>query len=161
MALPWQGDTAFCRSGYNPEYDPYVPTFWAARVPNQVLTEEDYQTVMDTARPRAERLAAYNHRASWLRAIDGSPDVAEVMMRMIAEFGALGIVEARPGLKDDPDFPDTMFVETLGASHLKAAAVSISQMMAAPPRPLTRLERAGWSSEEQFRAFRSVRVRAE
>jgi hypothetical protein len=161
MALPWQGDTAFCRSGYNPEYDPYVPTFWAARVPNQVLTEEDYQTVMDTARPRAERLAAYNHRASWLRAIDGSSDVAEVMMRMIAEFGALGIVEARPGLKGDPDFPETMFVETLGASHLKAAAMSLSQMMAAPSRPLTRIERAGWSSEEQFRAFRSIRVRSE
>ena len=48
MALPWQGDTAFCRSGYDLEYDPYVPTFWAARVPNQVLTEEDYQTVIDT-----------------------------------------------------------------------------------------------------------------
>jgi len=26
MALPWQGDTAFCRSGYEPDYDPYVPT---------------------------------------------------------------------------------------------------------------------------------------
>ena len=49
MALPWQGDTAFCRSGYDPEYDPYVPTFWPARVPNQVLTEEDYGTVMDTS----------------------------------------------------------------------------------------------------------------
>jgi hypothetical protein len=160
MALPWQGDTAFCRSGYNPEYDPYVPTFWAARVPNQVLTEEDYETVMDTQRTRAERLAAYNHRPSWLRAIDDGA-VADVMMRMIAEFGALGIVEPRPGPKDDPDFPETIYVETLGASHLKATAMQVSRMLAAPPRPLTRIERAGWSSEEQFRAFRSVRVRHE
>jgi hypothetical protein len=160
MALPWQGDTAFCRSGYNPEYDPYVPTFWAARVPNQVLTEEDYGTVMDTQRTRAERLAAYNHRPSWLRAIDEGA-VADVMMRMIAEFGALGIVEARPGPKNDPDFPETIYVETLGASHLKAQAMKVSRLLAAPPRPLTRIERAGWSSEEQFRAFRSVRVRHE
>jgi hypothetical protein len=160
MALPWQGDTAFCRSGYDPEYDPYVPTFWAARVPNQVLTEEDYETVMDTGRTRGDRLAAFNHRAPWLRAVDG-PVIADVMMRMITEFGALGIVEARPGPKDDPDFPETIFVETLGASHLKAVAMSVSRMMAAPPRPLTRIERAGWSSEEQFREFRRIRVRSE
>ena len=160
MALPWQGDTAFCRSGYNPEYDPYVPTFWAARVPNQVLTEEDYKTVIDTTLARDKRIAAFNHRAPWLRAVDG-PVIADVMMRMIAEFGALGIVEARPGVKDDPDFPEVMFVETLGASHLKTMAMEVSRFRAAPPRPLTRIERAGWSSEEQFREFRRVRVRHE
>lgn len=160
MALPWQGDTAFCRSGYNPEYDPYVPTFWAARVPNQVLTEEDYLTVIDASIARDKRVAAFSHRAPWLRAIDG-PVVAEVMMRMIAEFGAMGIVEARPGVQNDPDFPEAMFVETLGASHLKATAMDVSRFLAAPPRPLTRVERAGWSSEEQFREFRRVRVRHE
>jgi hypothetical protein len=160
MALPWQGDTAFCRSGYDPQYDPYVPTFWAARVPNQVLTEEDYQTAINTALPRADRIAAFNHRALWLRAVDG-PVAPEVMMRMIAEFGALGIVEARPGVKGDPDFPEVMFVETLGASHLKAAAMSISRARAAPAEPLTRVERAGWQNEEHFREFRAIRVRTE
>lgn len=160
MALPWQGDTAFCRSGYDPQYDLYVPTFWAARVPNQVLTEEDYLKVINTALPREERIAAFNHRAPWLRAIDG-PVIANVMMRMIAEFGALGIVEVRDGVKNDPDFPETMFVETLGASHLRAVAMEVSRMRASPPRPLTRIERAGWSSEEQFREFRRVRVRHE
>ena len=160
MALPWQGDTAFCRSGYDPEYDPYVPTFWAARVPNQVLTEEDYQTVINTALPREQRVAAFNQRAPWLRAVDG-PVIADVMMRMIAEFGALGIVEARPGVKGDPDFPETMFVELLAASRLKQAAMRIHGLRSAPPRPLTRVERAGWSSEEQFHEFRRIRVRRE
>ncbi len=160
MALPWQGDTAFCRSGYDPEYDPYVPTFWAARVPNQVLTEEDYATVIDTSLPREARLAAYNHRAPWLRAIQNHK-VADVMLRMIAEFGALGIVEPRPGVKGDPDFPETMFVESLAASHLRTVAMEVSRLLATPPRPLTRIERAGWSSDEQFREFRRVRVRQE
>ena len=160
MALPWQGDTAFCRSGYNPQYDPYLPTFWAARVPNQVMTEEDYQTVVDDTLPRETRIAAYNHRAPWLRAIDG-PVIADVMMKMIAHFGAMGIVEARPGVNNDPDFPEVMFVESLGASHLKAQAMQASAFLAAPARPLTRIERAGWSSEEQFQEFRRVRVRHE
>ena len=34
MAVPWQTDTSSCRSGYIPEYDPFLPTFWPARVPN-------------------------------------------------------------------------------------------------------------------------------
>ena len=112
MAVPWQGDSAFCRSGYDTAYDPYVPTFWPARVPNQVLTEEDYQTVINTALPREQRIAAFNHRPDWERAIlKGS--VAEVMAKMIAHFGAMGIVEQRPGVKGDPDFPEIMFVESV------------------------------------------------
>ena len=51
MAVPWQCDTASCRSGYDKTYDPYVPTFWPARVPNQVLTRQDYDIVMDVNAP--------------------------------------------------------------------------------------------------------------
>ena len=158
MALPWQGDTAFCRSGYDLDYDPYLPTFWPARVPNQVLTEEDYQTVINTALPRPVRIAAFNHRPNWLRAImTGS--IPTVMMRMIAEFAAMGIVEARVGIANDPDFPAVILVESLAASPLKAAAMRISDFLAAPPRPLTRTELAGWESEEQHEEFRRIRVR--
>ena len=36
MAVLWQTDAASCRSGYyagfGPKYDPYLPTFWPARV---------------------------------------------------------------------------------------------------------------------------------
>ncbi len=62
MAVPWQADSASCRSGYEPQIDPYLPTFWAARVPNHILTVEDYRTVMDTTQPRATRLAAFYTR---------------------------------------------------------------------------------------------------
>ena len=157
MALPWQGDTAFCRSGYAPEYDPYLPTFWPARVPNQVLTEEDYQKVMDTLLPREERIVAFNNRPGWLRALTGS--VAEQMKQMVAHFGALGIVEARPGIKGDPDFPEVIYVESLTGSRLKTAALKVARLLAAPPEALTRTQRAGWESQEQLEEFRSVRVR--
>jgi hypothetical protein len=160
MALPWQGDTAFCRSGYDPQFDPYLPTFWAARVPNQVLTEDDYRKVTDPGLPRETRIAAFRNRESWLRAVDG-PDAPKIMMRMIKEFGALSIVEHRPGVKNDPDFPETMFVETLAASHLKEAAMSIARMRAEPARPPTEVERAGWTSEDHYREFRRIRVRHE
>jgi hypothetical protein len=83
------------------------------------------------------------------------------MMRMIAQFSAMGIVEARLGVKNDADFPEIMFVESLGPGPLKAVADRISRFLAAPQRPLSRFELAGWSSEEQFEAFRRVRVRYE
>jgi hypothetical protein len=158
MALPWQGDTAFCRSGYEPEYDPYLPTFWAARVPNWVLTQEDYEIVMDAAQPREVRIQAFNNRENWLRAIKDGP-APVVMMRMIAEFGAMGIVVARPGIKDDPDFPPVFYVESLAGSGLHAHALKAAHLAVKLGRPLTRTERAGWESEEQLREFRSIRVR--
>ena len=157
MAIPWQGDTAFCRSGYDPDFDPYLPTFWAARVPNHVLTEQDYQKVMNLDLPREERIAAFNQRLNWLRAIKDA-NTAEVMLRMIAHFNELGIVEVRPGIKDDPDLPEYIYVETLIAGQLKTAAENATTLLRNIARPLTELEKAGWADQEQLLAFRSVRV---
>ena len=42
MAVPWQTDTSSCLSRYKVEVDDYLPTFWPARVPNDVLTADDY-----------------------------------------------------------------------------------------------------------------------
>ncbi|MCU0686667.1 MAG: LodA/GoxA family CTQ-dependent oxidase, partial [Polyangiaceae bacterium] len=51
MGLPWQADTAYCRAGYDTNYDPFAPTFWPARVPNHVLTAYDYDAVIDRKLP--------------------------------------------------------------------------------------------------------------
>jgi hypothetical protein len=110
MAVPWQTDTASCRSGYDSTYDTYVPTFWPARVPNEVLSAEHYDIVMDTDRPLADRMAAFTNRAPWLRGLDLTATYAEQINRMIARFGELGVVEQRPGPGDDA-FPATMQVE--------------------------------------------------
>jgi len=158
MALPWQGDTAFCRSGYDPEYDPYLPMFWAARVPNQVLTEQDYQIVIDTTLPLQTRIAALNHREQWLRSLTGS--VSQQMIQMIAEFGKMGVVEARPGVMGDPLFPEVLYVETLTQERFEALRVHAARLMVeAPTAPESRARQAGWESEEQLAEFRSVRVR--
>ncbi|MEV4937353.1 LodA/GoxA family CTQ-dependent oxidase [Streptomyces zaomyceticus] len=110
MAVPWQTDTASCRSGYERQYDPYLPTFWPARVPNHVLTEEDYLIAVDTTRPREERLAAFYRRAPWDRWLP-SPYLATINA-MVKDFGRLGLVERRPGATDDPLLPAEMLVES-------------------------------------------------
>ena len=114
MAVPWQTDTASCRSGYQlpglgNRYDPYVPTFWPARVPNHVLTTDDYDVVVDTSRPMDERRAAFERRATWLRFLPAP--YLQAIDEMVTEFGRLGVVEVRPGPSDGA-FPGELLVES-------------------------------------------------
>lgn len=120
MAVPWQTDTASCRSGYeaalSPRYDPYLPTFWPARVPNHVLTEVDYQVVMDPSRPPQERREAFERRATWLRGLKG--DNPEQLNQMIDDWYRLGIVELRDGIEGSTDFPALIQVESTPSMDL-------------------------------------------
>jgi hypothetical protein len=109
MAIPWQTDTSSCRSGYSPEYDPYLPTFWPQRVPNQVLTEETYQKIMHSS--PAEGLIELQTRAIWYRFLGPDTDYLGQIDTMIHRFGDLGLVERRPG-PGSPELPGEMYVET-------------------------------------------------
>lgn len=126
MAVPWQTDTASCRSGYQKAYDPYVPTFWPARVPNQVMSQHAYAEVMNQQLPLDQRLASFAKRTSWLRPL-GSVSYEDQINNMIANIGQMGVVEARPGPSDLSGFPALLQVEQLpppasGFGPLGAAA---------------------------------------
>jgi hypothetical protein len=110
MAVPWQTDTASCRAGYDPAFDPYLPSFWPARVPNHVLTRAQYERVLDTSLSAAERRAAFDTRADWYRWLTG--DYLQQINQMVRDFGKLGVVERREGPEDGP-FPPRMYVENL------------------------------------------------
>lgn len=79
MAVPWQTDTASCLSDYfrlddRPAND-YVPTFWPARVPNDVLTAGNYRILIDPQRTAEEKKTALGvpARRKWLRKIAYEP----------------------------------------------------------------------------------------
>jgi L-Lysine epsilon oxidase N-terminal/L-lysine epsilon oxidase C-terminal domain len=109
MAIPWQTDTASCRAGYEPEYDPYLPTFWPARVPNHVLAQKEYETVMDRSLPLADRMLAFSTRSAWCRGLEGA--YVDQINQMIVDFSKLGVLERKPG-PGDPKFPHFMLVES-------------------------------------------------
>ena len=119
MAVPWQTDTASCRSGYtwngNPYPDTYIPTFWPSRVPNDVMTEHRYALVVNAALPMDVRLDAFYHRVRWLRGFDYDGPYLPQIARMIVQFGDLGVIEARPNPHaanlNDP-FPAVLYVES-------------------------------------------------
>lgn len=118
MAIPWQTDTASCRSGYTRTYDPYVPSFWPARVPNNVLNEENYQKVMNESLPLGERLAAFATRSFWVRTL-GSTSYTDQINTMISDFDKMGVVEVREGPSDRDHFPATIEVEQLDPKHVE------------------------------------------
>lgn len=112
MAVPWQTDTASCLSGYQAEYDPYLPTFWPARVPNHVLDEPEYLIAVDPGQPRDARIAAFQTRRSWPGVLPGNTHQEQVDA-MVTKFPYMGIAEERPGVVNDPDFPPVMQVAVL------------------------------------------------
>lgn len=113
MAVPWQADTASCRSGYqygNTPVDPFLPTFWAARVPNHVMPEESYDRVMNTSLPMEDRREAFFARAQFFRDIDGDT-TPQTLENMVENWYRIGIVTELPG-PGGPDFPPVFKVQT-------------------------------------------------
>jgi hypothetical protein len=134
MAVPWQADTASCRSGYPtpagvpPVYAPHLPTFWPARVPNQVLSRADYDVVINTRKPLGERLKAFANRSDWLAPIKTSSDPLDQINSFIANISQMGVVEVQDGPKNDPHFPALMEVEDLSPpARQKAAARAVKR----------------------------------
>jgi len=116
MGVPWHADAASCRDGYRrPTYKPpvstYLPAYWPARVPNEVLTEADYRVVMDTGRALSERTQAFAKRRTWIRPVAHIPVPTDQFRRYIDEWPKLGVVVLMPGPVDGR-FPQTMKVET-------------------------------------------------
>ncbi|SDS31453.1 hypothetical protein SAMN05216598_1190 [Pseudomonas asplenii] len=117
MGLPWQADTAYCRGGYDPTYSPFVATFWPARVPNQVLSDVDYDRVIDPVAKPEERLDAFSDRSNWnapLLVEGPRTPTAKQMTTMVDIFGSMGLLEVRTHTSDDPAYPNTMMVASYG-----------------------------------------------
>ena len=135
MAVPWQTDTASCRSGYpQTEFpaDNYIPTFWPSRVPNTVLSEKNYAIVIDPKQPMQERLRAFYSRVNWLQSLGLKRPYIEQITKMIETFGELGLIERRDGAPDGA-FPDVMYVQTLAPEVASKFVLHEAAAMEASP----------------------------
>ena len=162
MAVPWQVDTAGCRSGYDKKYDPYLPTFWPAGVPNTVLTEENYEIVMDDTASIEDRLAAFHDRRTWYYPL--MEQGGDQMTLMVTMFAALGVIERRDGPVDGkiPQLPSSVYVEKLPPHLVKLKSQLMAVMeehpLDVPDTPEQKLAReAGWESVEQRNYFQQAR----
>jgi hypothetical protein len=112
LGVPWQTDGASCLSGY--EIGTYLPlpSFWTARVPNQVLSERSYRRVLDESLPLAQRLKHLFYRVDWLRYF--GPDYETRINDNVAKWDKLAIVTMRDGSGDHAQYglPERLWVES-------------------------------------------------
>lgn len=125
MAVPWQSDTSSCLSSYRTYAGEYLPTFWPARVPNDVLTQEDYRIIKDTKVSNEVKIQHFSpsSRKKWLRGYifddqgnflggDSIQDRIKGVTKFTEEWYKIGILLKKP-LKADPElFPKEVWVET-------------------------------------------------
>jgi hypothetical protein len=120
MACPWHTDTSSCLSAYRPYGGEYLPTFWPARVPNDVLTQENYDILIDPVKSPAEKEEAFNSsgRLRWLRGIKYDDDsypptiITDPLPTavFVEKWWEVGIVTRAEG--PGAPFPDEVWVET-------------------------------------------------
>jgi hypothetical protein len=136
MAVPWQTDTSSCLYAYVGYQDGvFLPTFWPVRVPNTVLTQEQYDVVRNTKEPLSARRAAFafDNRPYWLRALPPREQYQLVINDFVAEWNEVGVVTKQPGTpKEDGSqvFPAVMHVE-LGMNVKKGKPKLLAKAAAA------------------------------
>jgi len=133
LGVPWQTDEASCLSGYDVTTYLPLPSFWAARVPNQVLSEDSYVRSIKAGKLNiAQRLKHFDYRQDWLR--DLGPVYQKKINLMIAEWHELGIIAK---IEDDvPNnehhfLPDVVWKETGRDFHTNEADATFAQVLRA------------------------------
>lgn len=144
MAVPWQTDTSSCLSGYVPIMGQYIPTFWPVRVPNDVLSEADYQAMMAHGTSLEQKNDAFSNRVKWLRGVVykyGYPPVkvspyTKGINEFIRQWSEVGILIQKEG-PGDPNFPEKIWVENGRTIAEPEAATTdlLAQKMPATDQP--------------------------
>jgi hypothetical protein len=112
MGVPWQTDEASCLSGYTISTYLPLPSFWAARVPNQVFSEDGYLRIQAGNVNVAQRLKHLDYRQDWLRDIEA--DHLDRLKNMVKEWHELGIITRQETkIPNNPEgyLPDVSWVE--------------------------------------------------
>lgn len=110
LGVPWQTDEASCLSGYDTSTYLPLPSFWAARVPNQVLSEDSFDRMGVHSLNIAQRLKHFDYRQDWLR--DFGSDYTKKINLMVKEWHELGIIAPAEQNNENEFLPDKIWKET-------------------------------------------------
>ena len=112
MGVPWQTDEASCNSGlvYEPSLYLSSPSFWGARVPNQVLPIEAYYIAITPGLSPLQVQRHFSNRRFWLRDLQ-STGYGERINNMVHRLWMTGLVEAHTP-PSGSGLPKQCFVET-------------------------------------------------
>ncbi|WP_164822135.1 LodA/GoxA family CTQ-dependent oxidase [Sinorhizobium medicae] len=129
LGVPWQTDEASCNSSadYSPSTYLSFPSFWGARVPEQVLSMAAYARASDEEDAFSnvstqQRLKHAFYREDWLRDVRGRT-YYERIDNMVQQWNTLGVIEPvrTTAVLQSAGFPQTMHVET-GRDNVNAGS---------------------------------------
>ena len=112
MGVPWQADASSCLGGLDASNYLPLPTLWAPRAPQDVLSMESFDQLESASLGKFQKEKHFNYRQFWLRDLDNT----ETMNRindMAAEWSDLGIVAAKELSNEglSPEVPELIWVE--------------------------------------------------
>jgi len=112
LGVPWQTDEASCLSGYDTTLYLPIPSFWAARVPNHILSMDSYNRATKEGLNTGQRLKHFAYRVDWLR--DFSASYVGRINNMIAKWHELGVISKHtsPASEENNYLPTEWWVET-------------------------------------------------
>lgn len=141
LGVPWQTDEASCLSGYDTTTYLSLPSFWAARVPNQVLSEAAFQRLSDGELDLPQRLKHFDYRQDWLR--DLGTQYLPKIKRMVQNWHHLGVITEVKLSKamQHPSLPTSVWVET-GRAGFTSSDPSFEQVKVAEFVKAPNLEKA-------------------
>lgn len=109
MGLPWQTDAASCLSGYARSFYLPLPSYWAVRIPNSVMSHVAYKRLSAPNTNQTQKLKHLHRRQSWMRDIESS-DYNRRLNNMVNRWNELGIVAPLKGVQGI--YEETMYIET-------------------------------------------------
>jgi len=111
MAVPWQADTSSCLSAYKAYAGEYLPTFWPARVPNDVLTQKNYDIISSNV-DDATKIKAFSpdQREKWLRGFL-QYGFKEKIAKFTKNWYKTGIILKQKSNANPDLFPEDVWVE--------------------------------------------------
>lgn len=130
LGVPWQTDEASCLSGYERTTYLSLPSFWAARVPNQVLSAQSWERLADSKLNLPQRLKHFDYRQDWLR--DFGTQYLPKINQMVHDWHTLGIATEMemPAGSEIDGLPKKLWVEA-GRAGSKVADPSFEQVLIA------------------------------
>jgi len=140
LGVPWQTDEASCLS--DAEYEPSTylsfPSYWGARVPNQVLSSEAWERVGASRTTPAQQLKHFSYREDWLRDLKGSYFTR--INLMVSHWWELGILLAHDATPEATalGLPARAWIESgrperVTGSNAKLDLLAVIEALDSPP----------------------------
>lgn len=118
MGIPWQSDAGSCQAVWiNSQYP--VPSWWAANLPIDVLTNESYEAIKSPETLPDTKRNLYASRLPWLQTTDtgyvgyhAEGGYLNGLINMVYQWDQIGTVAARE--LDLDGYPKTVYVSFIG-----------------------------------------------